>query len=119
MKSLQGAQGPPAMNTHTIVLVQTDADKYSRTFYDFGTLHEALAGICDLFENRLRELNRSSGLLELCYEVADLFRFVDSLPDLSILILDPKSRQYTPFGKNFIKNQLFRHCHEKKNGQGN
>ncbi|KAG7670191.1 hypothetical protein Ndes2526A_g06524 [Nannochloris sp. 'desiccata'] len=108
----QGAGNPPATNSHTIVLVQPTIDKYTRTFYDFGTLSEALAGICDLFENRLRELNRSSGLVELRYEVADLFRFVDSLPDLSMLILDPNSRQYKPFGKNFIKNQLFRHCQE-------
>jgi hypothetical protein len=101
------------MNSHTIVLAQPTADKYSRTFYDFSNLQEALAGCCDLYENTLRDLNRSSGLIELKYEISDLFRFVDSLPDLSMLVLDPKSRQYVPFGKNFIKNQLFRHCHER------
>jgi Enhancer of rudimentary len=104
------------MDSHTILLVQTVADKYSRTFYDFPTLNGALAGICDLFENRLRELNRASGLVELRYDIADLFRFIDSLPDLSILILDPSSRQYTPYGKNFIKNHLFRYCAERRAG---
>jgi hypothetical protein len=46
------AQGVPQVpeTTHTILLVQPDADKYSRTYYDFNALPDALAGEFFFFE---------------------------------------------------------------------
>jgi len=34
---------------HTIVLVQPEADKYSRIYYDFETLHDAVGGEVSAF----------------------------------------------------------------------
>ena len=56
--------------------------------------------------------------MQLVYDVADLFRFVDALPDLSLLVLDHTGKKYIPYGKTFIKNYLFKFCQAKKERGG-
>eukprot|EP00890_Picochlorum_soloecismus_P000440 jgi/Picsp_1/1397/NSC_04876-R1_enhancer of rudimentary len=91
---------------HTIVLLQPEKDKLSRTFYDFPTLNDALAGIAQIFENKLREVN--PGRRELTYDLANLYQYIDHLPDLSILVFDTKAKKYTPHGKTNLKNFLLK-----------
>lgn len=54
-----------------------------------------------LFESQLRDLN--PGVVQLQYDINDLMRFIDALPDLSILVLDLMTKNYVPYGKQYIK----------------
>jgi hypothetical protein len=98
------AHAQPGGRRHTILLLQPDAAKASRTYFDFQALEEALQGICSVFEGKLRELN--PGRAQLTYDVADLFAWLDRLPDLSVLIYEPRARLYEPHGRAFVKAQL-------------
>jgi len=64
------------------------------------------AGISQLFENKLREIN--ANVPTLTYDIKDLFTFIDRLPDVSILVFDPQSKHYIPYGRTFIKNQIYK-----------
>ena len=137
----------PQDKSHTILLVQPDKDKYSRIYFDFDTLGDALSGECahvvaapspplccirrrtanpcspfshttgvsQLFENKLREIN--PGRDEITYNLQDLFGYLDALPDVSVLVQDPKQRVYVPYGLIFIKNNIFARIQEQQSGR--
>lgn len=65
-------------NSHTILLIQPDQQRQSRTFYDFSTLRLAVSGLTEIFQDILRKFN--PGKKELSYTMADLHRYIDSLP---------------------------------------
>ena len=65
-------------NSHTILLIQPDQPRQSRTFYDFSTLRLAVSGLTEIFQDILRKFN--PGKKELSYTMADLHRYIDSLP---------------------------------------
>ena len=46
--------------SHTFVLVQFTEDENSRTYLDFDTIQEALDGLCQIFEQKLKFSNRES-----------------------------------------------------------
>ena len=45
----------------------------------------------------------------LTYSAADLHKYIDDLADLSVLVLDPQTKQYAPHGKEYIKNAILTH----------
>mmetsp|Transcript_6847 Transcript_6847/g.17508 ORF Transcript_6847/g.17508 Transcript_6847/m.17508 type:complete len:105 (-) Transcript_6847:699-1013(-) len=92
---------------HTIILVQSTLHQGSRTYMDYETLTSAVDGVCQMFEQKLKELNPN--LPNITYEVSDLFRYVDSLVDMSALVYDPKTMAYQPHDKEWIKNRVFNH----------
>ena len=53
---------------------------------------------------QLRNLN--PGIGSLTYSVADLQQYVDSMHDVSLMVVDPQTKQYSPKGKAFLKQQL-------------
>lgn len=91
-------------NTHTILLFQQEKSPISRTFYDFPSLKAAASGLTQIFENQLREYN--PGKRELAYTMADLYQYIDRVPDLSMLVFDPKTSQYRPLTKSMVKDVL-------------
>ena len=91
-------------NGHTIVLLQAEPDKNSRTFYDFQTLAGSMAGIAQIFENQLRALNPHAR--ELKYNLSDMYEYIDRLPDISLLVFDSRSKKYEPCGKEAIKKHM-------------
>lgn len=93
-----------APNTHTILLMQPEQARQSRTFYDFSTLRLALTGLTEIFQEILRRFN--PGKKELSYTMADLHRYIDSVPDLSMLVYDAGTRQYQPLTKQAVKGLL-------------
>eukprot|EP00756_Hemistasia_phaeocysticola_P058616 Hpha_TRINITY_DN3525_c0_g2::TRINITY_DN3525_c0_g2_i1::g.25786::m.25786 len=92
---------------HTIVLYQPTKATNSRTFSDFESVAEAMNGLCQMYERRLK--HESPGSDDITYDVADLFKFLDSLEDLSLLVFNNAKRAYQPFGADWIKHQLFAH----------
>jgi len=92
------------MGKHTIVLLQT-GNKSTRTFMDYDTVEAAMDGICGLFEQRLKSQNPYRG--QITYDIADLYTFIDSIPDLSCLVLE--NNMYSPCPKQWVKERILVH----------
>lgn len=58
-----------------------------------------------MYERRLRELNPD--VEEFEYDVTDLFRYLDSLTEIAVLVFDPVSLKYDPYPREWIKQQIF------------
>eukprot|EP00013_Stygamoeba_regulata_P025742 CAMPEP_0177663670 /NCGR_PEP_ID=MMETSP0447-20121125/20046_1 /TAXON_ID=0 /ORGANISM="Stygamoeba regulata, Strain BSH-02190019" /LENGTH=110 /DNA_ID=CAMNT_0019169515 /DNA_START=42 /DNA_END=371 /DNA_ORIENTATION=- len=101
---------------HTIVLVQPSGSKSSRTFMDYETVAQAMDGICQMFEVKLKQTHPN--LRNITYDVADLFKYIDGLTDLCALVFDHNTMAYLPQNKDWIKNRIFAHLKNIAEGQG-
>lgn len=63
------------------------------------------SGVCKMYEKKLKQLNPT--VRQISYDIADLFRYVDSLGDLCCLVFDPATNQYSPHNKEWIKDRVF------------
>ena len=73
--------------SHTVLLVQFTPDENSRTYLDFDTMNDALDGLVQIFEQKLRQVNASepSSGPQVTYALSDLLCYLDKLNDLSCL----------------------------------
>mmetsp|Transcript_11009 Transcript_11009/g.15841 ORF Transcript_11009/g.15841 Transcript_11009/m.15841 type:complete len:103 (-) Transcript_11009:60-368(-) len=102
------------MSTHTIVLCQFGNKLTTRQWSDYETVEDAMDGICQMYEHRLKKLNPNRK--KITYDISDLFNFVDDLPDLSALVFNARDASYTPRNKEWIKDRVFQHL-KKQAGQ--
>jgi hypothetical protein len=98
---------------HSILLIQYSKAANSRTYLDFDTVKLMLDGVCKLFEERLKK--QFPNQRNITYDVSDLFTFIDELGDLAVMVFDPKSLQYQPHNKEWIKERVLRHLKEMAN----
>ncbi|KAK8976276.1 hypothetical protein V6N11_007764 [Hibiscus sabdariffa] len=103
----------PKANKHTIVLMQTSQNRSTRTFMDYGSITQAMDGICGLYERKLKELNPATR--NITYDIADLYNFIDGLTDLSALIYDHTIQAYLPYDRQWIKHRVFQHLKKLAN----
>eukprot|EP00906_Rhabdomonas_costata_P006604 RCo009613 len=99
------------MNGHTIVLVQPLKNKATRTYADYETLAEALDGVCQIYETRLKQDNPQ--FRNITYDITDLLTFLDNIADLSCLVWSDDIRAYKPFGKEWIKQKVYQHLRKQ------
>ena len=92
---------------HTMVLMQFDEARESRTYTDYDAVPAALDGVCQLYEQSLKALNPL--LKSITYDVSDLFGYIDSLGDLCCLVFSSQSKAYVPHNRDWIKARLFEH----------
>merc|ERR1712066_119866 len=88
---------------HTIVLIQPTKKPDGRTYSDFKGINEAMEGVCKLFEEHLKRQNPTKP--QITYDVADLFDFIDTLPDLCCLVFE--GDRYAPYNKEWIKERIY------------
>lgn len=69
---------------HTILFLQFTADDNSRTYLDYDNIYRCVDGLCQLYEQKLKI--SSEGKEEVSYDVAELFKYFDSLKDLGVLV---------------------------------
>lgn len=63
--------------------------------------------VTKMYEDRLKQLNPT--LRTISYDISDLYRYIDEMPDLSCLVLNPSFGTYEPRAKDWIKQQVFNH----------
>ncbi|KAI9918097.1 hypothetical protein PsorP6_013046 [Peronosclerospora sorghi] len=90
---------------HTIILVQYTRDPNSRTYLDFESVNGGMDGVVKMYEAKLKQLNPN--LKNITYDIQDLYTYIDSLTDLSALVLDLETKTYLPCGKEWIKKKVF------------
>lgn len=95
---------PKPSGRHTLLLTQRYAAINSRSWSDYASTPAALEAFIAGFEGELRKLNPGMG--KLTYSVADLHTYVDSFHDLSLMVSNPQTKEYSPKGKDFLKSQL-------------
>lgn len=95
------------MDRHSILLMQQELDRRTRTYHDYETLTQCLDGICRIFEAELRRLNPT--IPTLTYDVSDLQRWIESLPDMSMLVYSVGINAYLPHDKEWIKIRVYQH----------
>ncbi|KAK9836874.1 hypothetical protein WJX74_010065 [Apatococcus lobatus] len=101
---------------HTIVLIQPTPAKGTRSFRDYETVSQSAAGICQLFEEKLKQQN--PGLRQLEYSIEDLWFFIDSHADMSALVYDSKLNAYIPYNKKWVKDQVLSHLRSQATSGG-
>ena len=74
----------PPPQSHTILLIQTADNQLSRTYLDFPSPAQAWDTLTRMFEARLKEL--TPGVQKITYDVQDLFRYLDNLHDVSVMM---------------------------------
>eukprot|EP00697_Spironema_sp_BW2_P003919 gnl/Spiro4/15280_TR8201_c0_g1_i1.p2 gnl/Spiro4/15280_TR8201_c0_g1~~gnl/Spiro4/15280_TR8201_c0_g1_i1.p2 ORF type:complete len:116 (+),score=14.74 gnl/Spiro4/15280_TR8201_c0_g1_i1:32-349(+) len=95
------------MGRHTILLIQYNSNKQSRTFMDYESVSECVGGVVQLYEQKLKQLNPN--LSRITYDITDLYNYLDSLPDISCLVYNPAITGYSPFNRHWIKQRVFEH----------
>ncbi|CAN6450750.1 unnamed protein product [Victoria cruziana] len=87
--------------------MQTSQSRATRTFMDYASINQAMDGICELYERKLKELNPT--IHNLTYDIADLYNFIDGLADLSALVYDHNIQAYLPNDRQWIKQRVLQH----------
>eukprot|EP01061_Rhynchopus_euleeides_P043891 TRINITY_DN76734_c0_g1_i1.p1 TRINITY_DN76734_c0_g1~~TRINITY_DN76734_c0_g1_i1.p1 ORF type:complete len:105 (+),score=32.42 TRINITY_DN76734_c0_g1_i1:73-387(+) len=103
--------------THTIVMYQPTQRLNSRTFSDFETMSGAMNGLCSMYETRLKMDNPHAR--SISYDIADLFEFLDTFEDFSMLHFNAEKKAYEPYGVSWIKNRLYMHLKSQETGGAN
>lgn len=74
---------------------------------DYGSVSQAMDGICGLYERKLKELNPA--IRNITYDITDLYNFIDGLTDLSALVYEHDRQAYLPYDREWIKQRTFQH----------
>ena len=96
---------------HTLLLLQITEKLDTRTYKDFESKEDCLACknyavLCELYEDELRA--RYPGRERFQYGASELLAYVDSLADVVCLVEANSSKDYSPHGKDWVKDQLLK-----------
>merc|ERR1712168_22044 len=91
--------------SHTLLLIQPTRKLESRTYGDFESLNEALEGVCKIYEEHLKRENPHQPAIT--YDISQLFDYIDTLTDLSVLVFDKENAGYSPYNKDWIKEKIY------------
>ena len=64
-----------------------------------------ITGICALFEDQLKRANPHQP--SITYEIGQLFEWLESLADISCLVLQRNSNSYAPYSMAWIKEKIY------------
>ncbi|XP_030373046.1 protein enhancer of rudimentary-like [Scaptodrosophila lebanonensis] len=91
--------------SHTILFIQASTRRESRTFCDYETVEKCLEGICKVYEEHLKLYNPNNPTIT--YDIRQLFEFIDQVPDIGCMVLDPSTKSYAPHNKEWIKEKMY------------
>ncbi|KYN99746.1 enhancer of rudimentary-like protein [Plasmodium gaboni] len=94
-----------------VLLVQFSQKIESRTFVEYKSLKLALNGICQLYEQAIKENDPS--VQRITYNMNDLFLYIDNIPKITILLFHTPTFTYKPHDKIWIKQKLVDHIKDQ------
>lgn len=62
---------------HTILLIQPSRQPQSRTYSDYESVKECMEGVCQIYEEHLKQKNPNCP--KLTYDMSQLFFFIDQV----------------------------------------
>eukprot|EP00939_MAST-03C_sp_MAST-3C-sp1_P004290 g4290.t1 len=75
---------------------------------EYKSVPEACKGVINMYEGYLAQQNggkRGS----ITYQIQNLFKYIEQLPECAAFVMESKSGMYTPRGKNWLKTQILSH----------
>uniref|UniRef100_A0A182NL60 Enhancer of rudimentary homolog n=1 Tax=Anopheles dirus TaxID=7168 RepID=A0A182NL60_9DIPT len=96
--------------SHVILLVQIGSHLETRSFSDYGSLHDCLNHVCIVFEKMLRA--RYPHKSYITYDLEQLFRYIDEYHEICCLVYENSTGTYKPYSRVWIKDQIY-HMLEK------
>src|SRR4051812_37411857 len=101
--------------SHTILLVQstTARNEQVRSYDQYSDVASAMDRVCALFEISLKTMHPDE--IQITYDIRDLHKFIDSLPDLAALTLNEREGTYSPRNKSWIKQEVLKHLTQQAN----
>eukprot|EP00614_Pseudopedinella_elastica_P033252 CAMPEP_0172643966 /NCGR_PEP_ID=MMETSP1068-20121228/238962_1 /TAXON_ID=35684 /ORGANISM="Pseudopedinella elastica, Strain CCMP716" /LENGTH=107 /DNA_ID=CAMNT_0013458143 /DNA_START=9 /DNA_END=332 /DNA_ORIENTATION=- len=84
--------------SHTILLKQ---EGKAKTFTSHPTFDSAVDAIISMYEAKLKELNPT--LPHIQYDIGDLNAYIDTMTDLTAMVLDQSTCQYQGVSKAKVK----------------
>ena len=90
---------------HIILLIQRTDMPSSRTYSDFDSLQTFVDGLCKIFEEHLKRMHPNTP--SITYDISELFDFLDSMKDVSCLVLSSKHNMYAPYNREWIKEKIY------------
>lgn len=90
--------------SHTILLLQTGPQKGTRKFFDYDNVSSCMSDLQSMFETELKRHNPS--IPQLSYEPADLYRWIESLPDVGVLTYAKDKFAYEPHDRAWIVQRI-------------
>ncbi|CBK21876.2 uncharacterized protein [Blastocystis hominis] len=91
---------------HTILLIQRGRAA-SRSYWDFPTVNQCMQFLIDYFERELINLNPAKP--KLSYTVSDIYNQLDSFEECNMLVYNPETNSYNPYGREYIKERLLKY----------
>ena len=111
-KHQQHQQHADPQQQHTLVLLQSSPHSSAKQYSDYASLDAALDSVVAAFEVQL-----PSRAQHLQYDIAQLFAYVDRLPDLAVLVFAPHLAAYEPHSKEWVKSAIYEHLKRQAAGQ--
>uniref|UniRef100_A0A7S2C6V8 Enhancer of rudimentary homolog n=1 Tax=Florenciella parvula TaxID=236787 RepID=A0A7S2C6V8_9STRA len=85
--------------THTILLVSES--RSSSSYQMFNKTTTALERVIKLYEQKLKEMNPQAS--NITYDISNLNEFIDSLYDITLMVLDERAGLYEGLSKADVK----------------
>lgn len=91
--------------SHTILFVHPKASPLTRTYNEYESIQQCLEAICRIYEEHLKR--QSPFMPTITYDIVQLFEFLDSFVDISCLVYQKSTDSYAPYGREWIKDQIY------------
>lgn len=95
---------------HTIIFLQTEAKATTRTFCDFESVEEAMAGLYAIYKDWKGSQDVKQANIS---EVLQLYGFLDRLFDASAFVYQQATKSYVPHPKSWLKENLYIYLNSK------
>ncbi|EUD64508.1 hypothetical protein C922_05115 [Plasmodium inui San Antonio 1] len=94
-----------------VLLVQFSKKVESRTFVEYNSLKLALNGICQLYEQAIKENDPT--VQRITYNMNDLFLYIDNIQKMTLMLFHQPTWTYKPHDKKWIKQKLVEHIKDQ------
>ncbi|XP_030386472.1 enhancer of rudimentary homolog [Scaptodrosophila lebanonensis] len=91
--------------SHVMLFVQMAPDPKSRTFHTYDTVAECMDGVRNMFEDHVH--NSYSPISNFSYSMSQLLDYVDSLVDVSCMVLQESTHSYVSHDRYWVKSKLY------------
>ena len=88
-------------------MTQRNDDPASKLWEDYDNVEDAMDGVCRMYERHLKKEYPTKK--QITYDVANLFDYIQDMPDMSCLVFSDKYKVYEPKGKQWIKDEVLKH----------
>lgn len=92
--------------SHTILMIQPTLPT-TRTYADYDSVEEAVSGLIKMYEDALKKETPSGRAGVVTYEIQQLFDWMETLADISVLVFQRQTNTYAPGDRDYVKEKVY------------